>query len=329
MLQATNVRERNLRMPCCDSLVVAKKSRHGTRFFAHKAIGACVTAPETEAHLRIKRLTIEVARSCGWDARSEVAGVCPLGESWRADVLAKKDGKTVAVEIQWSPQTLEETYRRQSRYARSGVRGLWLLHKSQSVVSSELPMAVVATGSDQNSYSAFLPISHGLSQKLSLEYLLRAAFSDRLRFGLPRQAHATITVKAGLTYCYSCGAETKFISQICIAVGPQEFDVSLYYLTDHLSVFSDIKGRVAGGLDIGEIRLRYSKTLNRSYLSNGCRHCDALFGDFFAIEPHGEETIAKFNIQLTAAWRKAISDHGEYHRGWFVYDDTSFPSPDR
>src|SRR4029453_4096036 len=127
--------------PCCSSKVVLRRSPRGTQYFAHKVIGACATAPETEAHLRLKGLGVEVGRKHDWQAETEVSGLTPEGELWSADVLATKGAQRVAVEIQWSPQTAEETMRRQERYAASGIRGLWLLRHPGFAVSYALPAA--------------------------------------------------------------------------------------------------------------------------------------------------------------------------------------------
>jgi hypothetical protein len=31
--------------------------------------------------------------------------------------------------------------------------------------------------------------------------------------------------------------------------------------------------------NVGKLKLRFSKTVNKSYVSNGCRHCDVIFGN--------------------------------------------------
>ena len=93
-LRARARAERHLKMPCCPAQSVLKTSRLGTRFFAHKARSACDWKPETEVHLLLKRVTLETARECGWEAQTEVGGSTPDGDRWTADVLAwKGEGK--------------------------------------------------------------------------------------------------------------------------------------------------------------------------------------------------------------------------------------------
>lgn len=56
--------------------------------------------------------------------------------------------------------------------------------------------------------------------------------------------------------------------------------------------------RVAAG--IGMLKPRYSKTMGEAYLSNGCRHCDAIHGQFFDHD-YMDSTIPKIvsKIDLT------------------------------
>ena len=171
-LQRENRSARHLRMPCCQAQVTLKRSRRGTPFFAHKSVGQCATAPETEAHLRLKRIAVDAARTYGWDAETEVAGRTAKGEQWRADVFAQKARSRVAIELQWSSQTNEETLCRQARYAESGVRCLWLFRHRGFPVSRDLP-AVRVDGNPDEGFVAFIPTGIGGAKPVGARILRR------------------------------------------------------------------------------------------------------------------------------------------------------------
>lgn len=137
-LVITNKTQRHLRTICCAEELVLKQSKLGTQFFAHRRSSECNASVESEQHLRLKALAVEVLRAQGWDAITEAAG-----DSWRADVLGIRGNARAAIEIQWSPQDDEETLRRQRRYADNGIRCLWLFRQKSFPRSRELPAARV------------------------------------------------------------------------------------------------------------------------------------------------------------------------------------------
>ena len=93
-LRADNLKKRHLCLPCCNAGVALKTSKLGTRFFAHKRVGDCLVTGETEHHLRLKTIAVEIARSFGWNADTEVRGKTPGSEEWIADMLATKGCKS-------------------------------------------------------------------------------------------------------------------------------------------------------------------------------------------------------------------------------------------
>jgi hypothetical protein len=315
-----NRRTRHLKMPCCSSSVTLKRSPRGTQFFAHRAAGNCSTAPETEAHLRVKRMAVEAARANGWVAATEVVGTTPSGEQWKADVLAQKGNQKVAIEIQWSGQTNDETLRRQKRYAESGVRCLWLLHRSGFPVTYDLPTARIG-GTTKEGLLALIPMGWREEQTLPIKEFLDAAFSRRLRFGVPVGFSAAVSVRAGYIDCWkrSCRARTRIITGVDVAFGPNKSSFSVPDFDEYPDLFKVIRDCLPNNLGIGAIRRRYSNTQKRVYLSNGCVRCDSLVGQFFEHDAwYDEETVCVFPIRISERWREAIERDG-YEVGWAVY----------
>jgi Competence protein CoiA-like family len=327
-LELENRAVRHLRMPCCSSKVVLKKSRHGTQFFAHKAVGECATAPETEIHLRLKQMAVYAARANGWDAETEVAGSTPSGEQWKADVLARKGDHKVAVEMQWSAQTIEEAMRRQARYEQSGVRCLWLLRVRQSndddfphndlPVDRALPVAGINRGPE--GFIALVPTGGGWQQKVPVQVFLEAAFSKRLRFGVPVGVAAKVSVRAGHLTCWSCGSETRIITGVDLALATYEYQFSVFELDQYPDLLDTVRSRLPNNLCLGVIKRRFSRKRNRSYLSNGCAHCDALIGASCERDAwDDQESVCEFPIRVNERWRQAIEGNDCYVDGWSVY----------
>ena len=214
-LKAQTRVQRHLTMPCCKAQAVPKTSKLGTRFFAHKARAGCLWKPETEAHRRLKALALQAARRAGWNAQTEVSGYTPDGERWTADMLAQKGADRIAIEVQWSGQTDEETLRRQRKYRQSGVTGIWLLRQPGFPVLQDLPAACIG-GSMEEGLTVMLPIYGGMtvrnratqegwSQILTPEDFLRAIFEGRFHFGIPSHAKAILDIIASTDDCRRCG----------------------------------------------------------------------------------------------------------------------------
>ncbi|TPL76241.1 hypothetical protein FJ941_25540 [Mesorhizobium sp. B2-3-13] len=326
-LRNVNARSRQLRMPCCTARVVMKMSSHGLQFFAHQSRGICTTAPETEEHLSLKKLAVEAARRAGWDASTEVRGTSPTGEEWTADVLASKGKYRVALEIQWSPQTSDETLRRQARYQQSGVRCLWLFRRPGYPISKELP-AVCVEGDKHSGFEAKVPHANTTSlrgmddatrwrQVLPLTSFLDAVFAQRFRFGIDAETSATVTVQSGTIWCWRCGAETRIITFIEVAVGPYKAQRTIHDLPDNL--VEQVVQKLPPGEQVGVIKHRFSRTVEHSYLSNGCFHCDALIGEFFEHDAwySDPKVLATFPVKLSDGWREAIGSR----YGWGVHPE--------
>lgn len=326
-LHQTNAKRRHLRMACCATPAVLKTSKLGTRFFAHAKRGECTTAPESEHHLTLKTIAARAIRACGWNVATEVPGQTPAGDWWIADVLATRGNARVAVEIQWSTQTNEETLRRQERYRLSGVRGLWLLHQPGFPVTHKLPAACIHLDDDTGQYMAMIPRYTDMAardrkqparwlQTMAVEAFIRSAFSSRLSFGKVKQGGlAQAQIYGAWVKCWRCTAWTRAITCVAIQANGETFEFFLDALDEDEANLIGLNQLQHA--KVGKIKRRYSKTENAAYLSNGCIACDALQGQHFlrALE-YRSEVFAEYRLPIDANITALINSH--YFPHWHV-----------
>jgi competence protein CoiA len=221
----------------------------------------------------------------------------------------------------------EETMRRQACYEQSGVRCLWLLHVRQSddlppnrlPIDRALPVAGI-NGSPAEGFVALVPTGGGGQQSVPMQDFLEAAFSKHLRFGVPLGVAATVLVRAGHMFCWSCGSETWIITGVDVALAPETYEFMVPGLDEYPDLFEIVRGRLPSNLGLGAIKRRLSKTQERAYLSNGCAHCDALIGEFYEHDAwEDQETVCQFPIRVNERWRQAIRGNDDYEDGWGFY----------
>ena len=322
------------RLPCCDSAVVAKTSRNGLAFFAHKAKGECAWSEETVHHIRLKSLAVAAARAAGWESQTEVCGCTEAGQGWVADVLAQRGRVRVAVEIQWSPQTEADLRFRQNRYALAGIRGLWLIRSPTFPVCKEIP-AVCVRETKAGHYEALVPHGTPWARRISTsddwfyrlpaQDLLSLAFSGNLRWGIRIGEPLSYEVWASTISCWKCKAKTAPVTKILVALSGYPVSLTVDCLEQAPALLSAIvPEKLRQEQLIGSLKQRYSRTEQRSYLSNGCVACDVLQGRFFAHEyidsataRHRGETV------VDQAWASILSPYLEHHWRLIGVDVTS------
>ena len=99
------------------------------------------------------------------------------------------------------------------------------------------------------------------------------------------------------------------VSSILLSQGAMTVECAISDFTDHAGLVEAMKKSLAGQFDLGEIKPRFSRTLNRSYMSNGCVHCDALFGQHFEIQArYAEQDAARITVSTPDEWDEMLRE---------------------
>ncbi|MFC2080856.1 hypothetical protein ACFLR8_01435 [Bacteroidota bacterium] len=261
---------------------------------------------ELSKHDQIQLQIVSACQELGIEAIQEYRG-----NGWRADVYVPNYGKPIAFEIQISPQSLNKTIERQSKYLRDGIMGCWLFEKPVSKLNEEMPHLPLfyVEGNASN-----LQVNLGDRRKVDLPMFLENFISNNIQF--KQIAKTDLEQFVNLVFykmkCWKCDemnhlfyVDTPFYSACHAKIKPDEAlweSNSMEYRPEIIKLANKfVEKRKDLDLKLGQIKKRYSKTVGESYTSFGCYNCDSIFGDWFIME-------AKLDIMYAA---KELSFNGE------------------
>ncbi|MFV0398214.1 MAG: competence protein CoiA [Bacteroidales bacterium] len=307
--QRLKTKESALRLSCCLHEGFLRRSNKGLKHFVHsKTDNSCDWKPESSEHLKAKIDIIEACKVNGWEAIPEFAEA-----NWKADVLATQGNKKIAFEVQWSKQTFEETQFRQDRYNQSNVRGCWFFrtapkelrnHDNDLIANKEIPAFKIFKNENGNIVSQVNGIQMPLKSLVISLLNRKFKFCKHIRLK-PKQE---VTIVFFSIDCWKCKKSQHLytVERKLLSVCNQEFHImgpmwdgndidKNPQIFEAVKLF--IKTKEGEHLKIGQLKKRYSKTVQNSYLSHGCFYCDAIWGDYPLIAAKMEERYKSSNIR--------------------------------
>jgi len=217
------------------------------------------------------------------------------GHGWRADVYVPNNDKPIAFEIQLSPQSLRKTLERQTKYLKDGIIGCWFFENPVSKLNEErpdLPLFYVEDREDSN-----LLVNLGDRRKVDLHTFLQNFISNNIQFKSVAitKTKQLITLVFYKMECWKCHeinnvfyVDSPFYSACSAKIKPEEAlweSNSMEYrpeINELAQIFAESRRDL--DLKLGQIKKRYSKTVDSSYSSFGCYKCDSIFGDWYIME---------------------------------------------
>lgn len=281
-----------LTLPCCGKVGLLRISRNGIKHFVHsKPDETCEWEPDSAEHIKAKIEIISACRENGWKAIPEFSE-----GNWRTDVLAEKNDLRIAFEVQWRKQTLQETQLHQNQLRESNIRGCWFIRipPKELKCCGEGLRAIKETPAfkvlkDEHSNIVAELRGKQIPLKSMVNNLLKRKIQFRKNISLKSKQEVTIVFFE--MDCWKCHKPQHCftVEQNLLTICNQDF-----YLMEAMwendvidkkeNVYEAIKRFITTDrgkhLKIGQLKKRYSKTIESSYLSHGCFYCDSLFGDF-------------------------------------------------
>jgi hypothetical protein len=181
----------------CGADAYAKTSHLGTQFFQHAVRCDADHKGESADHLRTKAAIIAAATALGWNARAEVPAD---NRSWIADVLAERDGRRVAFEVQLSGQVEGGYQHRQARYAAEGIECYWLTKRARPAELRDVPALNIRLTDTDITVAA----TARSNDRVPLEDFITATLTGELRWAPPARSPQDAKVRWALHRCATC-----------------------------------------------------------------------------------------------------------------------------
>ncbi len=234
---------------------------------------------ECSFHDNIKNQISRICNELGYDVREEYKG-----KDWRADVLVLANGKKYAFEVQISKQNLNRTLERQNKYTRDNIIGCWLFEKEPKQKDELENLPLFKISNDKN-----LTVSLKDRKKLPLKTFISDFLNDEIKFCQTLNTQA-LEIRFLEMKCWKCGHlnHIYYVGNLISPCNAKILHADIEMWQDSKFMFEPEIIKVvtqyvqkSNFLEMGEIKKRYSGTIDNSYLSFGCSKCDSIFGDWF------------------------------------------------
>ena len=251
----------------------------------------------------LKSAILDICKSLGYAASEK-----HQGKGLKADICIDANGQKYAFEIQVVPQSFRKIQERQVKYTRDGVSCCWLFERESRNMSEEF---------DKIPLFKFIQTPNGdfnISLKgrktLSLMNFIRDFLNNRIKYCQHIRRSSKIDVKFLKMNCWKCGAENYIyhiwpLKSICNAeLNRNDDDMLIFHPAIVKQVTEYVNSDLGKHLPMGEIKTRHSGSVGHSYMSFGCRECDAIFGDFYVnmtileSQYHKEDIVDHIEIEV-------------------------------
>lgn len=116
-----------------------------------------------------------------------------------------------------------------------------------------------------------------------------------------------VTVRVAPVDCWSCGAEFKIVPSIELVRNGSKLECRVSDFTDYPELIREVQANLSRSAEIGQLKSRYSQSRARSYTSNGCYHCDTLYGQHYEVHArYVEEDAASFEGAARGKWQAMV-----------------------
>ncbi|MBR5715639.1 MAG: HNH endonuclease [Bacteroidales bacterium] len=223
---------------------------------------------------------ISISKSHGWTIEKNVSG-----NNWKADLVVKSPNCSIGFMLYKTTRGIKE---KQEAMRLERIKACWL----GSIIPSYDFIDELFPCFDIEIQDEHIMVKMSETENISLEDLIVALMSNRLQVENDIIVNK-IKIRFTPINCYLCGKEHYLYHVIGIInekypslasseglynaqVAVDEFNPNVQnsvkrYLLNHSKLF----------YPMGEIKKRFSKTLDKEYLSFGCPYCDALVGDYY------------------------------------------------